>query len=86
MSDAPRSNAPAEFDRYEIRLLGRLDDRWSEWFEGLKLAAESGGTTVLVGPIIDQAALHGLLRRIGDLGVTLISINAILPDAGDSEN
>ena len=49
MSDAPRSNAPAEFDRYEIRLLGRLDDRWSEWFEGLKLAAESGGTTVLVG-------------------------------------
>lgn len=85
MSNAPRPNAPAELGRYEIRLRGRLDDRWSDWFEGFQLSAESGGTTVLVGPLIDQAALHGILRRIGDLGVTLISLNAILPGNGDSD-
>lgn len=61
--------------RYEIRLQGQLDARWSDWFEGFTLTSESDGTTTLTGPVIDQAALHGLLRRVGDLGVTLISLN-----------
>lgn len=62
---------------YEIRLQGQLDQRWSDWFEGLTLTIQSDGTTSLTGPVADQAALHGLLRRIGDLGVTLISVNEL---------
>lgn len=77
MSDAPRMSHPhADQERYEIRLRGQLDDCWQTWFEGFRLTADSDGTTTLAGPIVDQAALHGLLRRIGDLGLTLISINA----------
>lgn len=64
-------------ERYAIRLAGQLDQRWSDWFEGFTLSTAADGTTVLVGTAADQAALHGLLRRIGDLGVTLISINPI---------
>jgi hypothetical protein len=75
--NAPHTNDPADTDRYEIRLEGQLDQRWTDWFEGFALTTESDGTTTLTGRVIDQAALHGLLRRVGDLGVTLISINAI---------
>lgn len=60
---------------YRIRLQGDLDDRWSEWFEGFALTNEGDGTTTLTGAVTDQAALHGLLRRVGDLGVTLISVH-----------
>ena len=67
--------------RYEIRLAGRLDPRWSDWFEGLALRNDADGSTTLTGPVTDQAALHGVLRRVGDLGLTLISIN-ILDDDG----
>jgi hypothetical protein len=73
---APRTNRP-EIGRYQIRLHGQLDESWSDWFEGFTLINESDGTTTLTGPITDQAALHGLLRRVGDLGVTLISVNVI---------
>ncbi|CAN5508033.1 hypothetical protein BH09ACT4_BH09ACT4_02940 [soil metagenome] len=62
---------------YEIRLQGQLDQRWSDWFEGFTLAIQSDGTTTLTGPVTDQAALHGLLRRVSDLGVTLISVNEL---------
>jgi hypothetical protein len=65
---------------YELRLQGQLDRRWSEWFEGFTLANQSDGTTTLTGPVTDQAALHGLLRRVGDLGVTLISVNDLDKD------
>ena len=64
-------------DRYEIRLQGQLDESWSDWFEGFTLANESDGTTTLTGPVTDQAALHGLLRRVGNLGVTLISVHVV---------
>lgn len=67
--------------RYEIRLAGRLDSRWSDWFEGFTLTSDADGYTTLAGPVIDQAALHGLLRRVGDLGVTLISVNILGDDA-----
>ncbi|MBA8828049.1 hypothetical protein [Alpinimonas psychrophila] len=71
----PPADGDAEPGRYEIRLRGQLDQRWSDWFEGFTLTNQSDGTTILTGPVIDQAALHGLLRRVGDLGVTLISLN-----------
>lgn len=77
--NAPQMNDPVAIDRYEIRLEGQLDQRWSDWFEGFTLTNESDGTTTLTGHVIDQAALHGLLRRVGDLGVTLLSVNTITP-------
>jgi hypothetical protein len=66
--------------QYEIRLKGRLDDRWEDWFDGLSLTHESNGTTVIHGPVIDQAALHGLLRKVRDLGLPLISVIHVEPD------
>jgi len=77
--NAPQMNDPVAIDRYEIRLEGQLDQRWTDWFEGFTLTNESDGTTTLTGHVIDQAALHGLLRRVGDLGVTLLSVNTITP-------
>ncbi|MDJ0333966.1 hypothetical protein QMG83_01895 [Salinibacterium sp. G-O1] len=71
----PPDHGDAESGRYEIRLRGQLDQRWSDWFEGFTLTNQTDGTTTLTGHVTDQAALHGLLRRVGDLGVTLISLN-----------
>ena len=59
---------------YEIRLTGHLDSRWAARFDGLAMRLEADGTTVISGPIADQAALHGLLHRVRDLGLTLISV------------
>jgi hypothetical protein len=70
---------PHEGGWYEIRLQGRLDPRWSAWFDGLTLTAEADGTTVLAGPVIDQAALHGVLARLRDLGLPLISVTQVEP-------
>ena len=68
-------NDRPEAMRYEIRLKGRLDGSWAEWLGGMSLTHASDGTTVLVAPVVDQAALHGLLQKLRDLGVTLISVN-----------
>lgn len=65
---------------YEVRLGGRLDARWAAWFDGLNLAHESDGTTVLRGPVVDQAALHGLLQKVRDLGLPLIGVTLLEPD------
>jgi hypothetical protein len=59
---------------YEIRIKGRLNARWADWFDGLSLTQESDGTTVLSGPVMDQAALHGLLGKVRDLGLPLIAV------------
>ena len=62
---------------YQIRLRGQLDHLWSDWFEGLAITWDDNGDTLLTGSVADQPALHGLLRKIRDLGVTLISINRL---------
>jgi hypothetical protein len=66
--------------RYELRVEGVLDQRWSAWFDGLQITSEPGGVTVLAGPVADQAALHGLLAKVRDLGLPLISVRRIDPE------
>jgi hypothetical protein len=63
--------------RYEIRIQGHLDDRWSAWFDGLGMTSRPDGTTVIDAPALDQAALHGLLRQVRDAGLSLISVTRI---------
>jgi len=75
MSDETGTN-----QRYEIRITGHLAPRWAAAFEGLTLTQHAGGTTVLNGLIADQSALHGLLRRLGDLGLPILSIRTIEED------
>ena len=60
---------------YQIRLKGHLGAQWTNWFEGLTLTLEDNGETLLTGPVVDQAALHGLLKKVRDLGMLLISVN-----------
>ncbi len=75
MSDlhATGSN-PAEPERYSIRIRGHLDSRWSGWFDGMTVTLQEDGTTILAGPVADQAALHGLLRKVRDLGLQLVAV------------
>jgi hypothetical protein len=62
---------------YQIRIKGSLDGQWSEWFQGLSIMPADGGDTFLTGPVADQAALFGLLRKVRDLGMPLLSVNRI---------
>ena len=73
------STTPRGPGRYEIRLQGRLGDRWAAWFEGLVLTAGDDGTTLLRGEVADQAALHGLLQKVRDLGLPLVSVTRLGP-------
>ncbi len=66
-----------------LRIQGHLDDRWADWFEGLTITREDNGETRLTGPVVDQAALHGLLKKVRDLGVPLVSVNRIEPGQAD---
>jgi hypothetical protein len=70
----PTPNQPVV---YQIRLKGHLSSQWTDWFEGLTITLEQDGDTLLTGPLVDQAALHGLLKKVRDLGMTLISINQV---------
>jgi hypothetical protein len=63
---------------YQIRITGRLDPRWADWFEGLTITFD-GGDTLITGPVVDQAALQGLLKRVRDLGMPLVSVNPVEP-------
>jgi hypothetical protein len=63
--------------RYEIRIRGHLSSRWAAWFDGMTLTAMSDGTTVLEGPVVDQAALHGVLHKVRDTGLPLLSVNQV---------
>ena len=69
--------------RYEIRVKGHLATRWAASFDGLRLICETDGTTVIRGPVADQAALHGLLRKVRDVGLPLISVIYIEPNVPD---
>ena len=75
---------PYEPGLYEIRIKGHLDDRWADWFEGLTITLEDNGDTLLTGAVVDQAALHGLLRKVRDLGIPLLSINRVEPGQADA--
>jgi hypothetical protein len=69
--------------RYEIRIKGHLENRWADWFEGLTITALDNGETLLTGPVIDQAALHGLLKKVRDLGLPLLSVMHVEPEQAD---
>jgi len=71
-------------ENYEIRLKGRLDARWVAWFDGLGLTHEGDGITVIHGPVADQAALHGLLSKVRDLGLPLVSVTRVGPAGSDA--
>ena len=82
MNDPPTSNA----SNYEIRLKGHLEARWVQWFDGLAITLEENGKTLLSGPLADQAALHGILKKVRDLGLTLLSVNSVEPDTKEVRN
>ncbi len=69
---------------YQIRIKGHLGHQWTDWFEGLTITLEEGGDTLLTGPVIDQAALHGLLKKVRDLGLPLLSVNRVEPGQADA--
>ena len=71
-------------ERYEIRLRGHLDSRWAAWFDGLTLTIENDGTTVVSGLVADQAALHGLLQKVRDVGLPLVSVAQVDPNQSDA--
>ena len=73
-----------EPERYEIRIKGHLDDKWADWFNGLTITREDNGETLLTGPVADQAALHGLLRKVRDLGMPLLSVSRVRPSRADA--
>jgi hypothetical protein len=79
MSDMPTGHHHRP-GRYEIRLKGHLDTRWAAWFDGLTLSPDRDGTTIIHGPVADQAALHGLLQKVRDLGLPLVSVIQVEPD------
>ena len=64
---------------YQIRIRGHLGRQWTDWFGGMSLALEEDGDTLLTGPVIDQAALYGLLKKVRDLGLALVSVNRVEP-------
>jgi hypothetical protein len=80
MAGQPKRDAR---EHYEIRVNGPLDRRWSRWFENLSITALPGGETLLSGPVADQAALHGILSRIGDLGLSLLLVRRIAATGGE---
>jgi hypothetical protein len=83
MSETPRGHQPSS-GRYEIRFHGHLHSRWASWFDGLTVTNERDGTTLVQGPVADQAALHGLLRKLHDLGLTLLSVTRVGPDGPEA--
>ncbi len=71
---------------YQIKIKGQLNSQWSEWFEGLTITLGEDGNTLLTGSVIDQAALHGVLKKVRDLGMPLLSVNSISPGPQDTSD
>lgn len=87
MSD--KRNSETEPDQpmiYQIRLQGHLGHQWTDWFGGLTITLEEDGDTLLTGPVVDQAALHGLLRKVRDLGMPLVSVSPVEPGEVDASD
>ena len=77
--DSPKTE-PDQPMLYQIRIKGQLDRKWIDWFENVTIALEDDGDTLITCPVVDQAALHGLLKKVRDLGMPLISVNRVKPD------
>jgi hypothetical protein len=77
----PQAGTIPDAGSYQIRLSGQLDPRWAAWFDGMTVRPQGDGTTVISGPIADQAALHGVLQRVRDLGMPLVSVERLDPGA-----
>jgi len=71
---------------YEIRIKGHLDDRWADWFGEVTITRVDNGETLLTGPVVDQAALYGLLKKVRDLGLPLVSVMRVEPHQADASN
>jgi hypothetical protein len=71
---------------YQIRIKGHLGSQWTDWFEGLTITLEDNGDTLLTGPVVDQAALHGLLKKVRDLGMPLVSVSPLEPGQADQSD
>ena len=71
---------PRQIQVYQIRIKGQIGADWTDWFDGLAITLQDNGETLLTGPVADQAALHGLLRQIRDLGMPLVSVNRLQSD------
>ena len=69
---------------YEIRVKGHLGHQWTDWFGGLIITLDEDGNTLITGPVVDQAALHGLLKKVRDSGMPLISVNRMNPDQANA--
>lgn len=71
---------------YQIRIKGHLNPNWLDWFEGLAITLEDDGNTLLTGLVVDQAALHGLLKKVRDMGMSLLSVNSVDSSPQDTSN
>ncbi len=81
----PRTE-PSQSVVYQIRIKGHLSDQWAGWLEGFAITRDDTGDTLLSGPVVDQAALHGLLKKVRDLGLPLLSVIRVKPGQGDATN
>ena len=84
--DETRAPTEQHYDSgiYEIRIRGHLDSRWAHWFEGLTIRLADNGDTILAGLVVDQAALHGVLKRVRDLNMALLSVDLVPPNQEDA--
>jgi hypothetical protein len=84
LNDTSPGTDPNQSMVYEIRIKGHLGSQWEDWFGGLTVTLEENGDTILSGPVPDQAALHGLLRKVSNLGIPLVSVISAEPPVGNS--
>ena len=82
-NESNSSNEKAESLIYQIRIKGHLDRKWADWFSGLSITSLENGETLLTGPLLDQAALHGLIRKVRDVSLPLVAVIRIEPEQAD---